>query len=283
MPSRFELPTSAEMTRSRPLRRLKEPWLQRGHLYARYAAFLDRLDPGRFDVVPLRDFRGRTAPEKVILALRHDVDDRLDSALLFAELEHQRGLRTTYFVLHSAPYYESSDLMPALHRLQALGHEVGFHYDLVTSQVIEGIEPRSYLAQELARLRGAGIDVVGAAAHGSYWGHKLGYKNEYFFRGLDAPVAGFPNAERVGGVVLTKGTLDEFDLSYEASELRETDYWTDSWSDTSGRRWHPDLIDLGSLTPGARAIVLLHPCHWDRSLASKYARTMSRLVQRSLR
>jgi len=281
----FRLPTSAEITRVRPLRRLAEPWHERRHVYRRYAEFLDRLAGTRFEVVPLREFRDRAVVERerVLVGLRHDVDDRLDSALELARLERERGLRATYFVLHSARYYTGSKLLPALHALRELGHEVGFHYDLVTLQVVHGVEPRAYLAHELARLRATGIDVVGAAAHGSYWGHRLGYKNEYFFRGLDAPQPGFPNAERVGEVALAKGTLEEFGLEYDASQLGESDYWTDSWTDAAGRRWHPELLDLDALGAGARAIVLVHPCHWDRSAAAKAVRTAVRLGRRAVR
>lgn len=276
---RFTLPTSSELTRIRPFRRLVEPWQERRHLYREYAAFLDRL--AETTVVPLREFAAACSPERVVFGLRHDVDDRLGSALEFARIEHERGLRATYFVLHSAPYYRTDALLPALRRLEELGHEVGFHYDLVTSQVVRGVDPRAELARELERLRDAGLDVVGAAAHGSYWGHKLGYKNTYFFRGLDSPEPGFPNVEHVGDTRLLKGTLAEFGLDYDASALGETHYWTDSRLDERGRRWHPRLADVEALVPGDAAIALVHSCHWDRSLAAKYARTLRRLAGRA--
>lgn len=276
----FTLPSSEEITRRRPLRRLAEPWLEREHLYDRYATFLDDLVAAPLRVVPLREF---AAAGTGVVSLRHDVDDRLDSALVFAELEAARGIRATYFVLHTAPYYASDELMPSLLRMQELGHEIGFHSDLVTLQVACGGDPRRTLAGELARLRGAGVDIVGIAAHGSYWGHKLGYKNEYFFRGLDAPSPGFPNATRVGDVELQKGTLDEFGLVYDSSQLETTDYWTDSWTDARGHRWHPRLIDIAALGSATRAIILVHSCHWDRSLSAKAARTIRRLARRAVR
>jgi hypothetical protein len=276
----FRLPSSTELTSARPLRRLREPWLERRHLYRYYATFLGELVERGLRVVPLREFHGAGAEGAVLLGLRHDVDERLDSALELARLEHARGIRSTYFVLHTAGYYESPQLVSTLRELQGLGHEVGFHYDLVTLQIVLQHQPRAYLTRELGRLRDAGIDIVGAAGHGSYWGHKLGYKNEYFFRDLPAPQPGFPNVDEVGSVQLVKGTLAEFGFAYDASALGETHYWTDSWFDEQGRRWHPDRLDLGVLHPGDRAIVLVHPCHWDRSLSAKYARTLGRLARR---
>ena len=100
------------------------PLSERRFTYAEYDRFLDRL-AGR-EVVPLWEF----AAGRGDMALRHDVDDRLESALELARREHARGLRATYFVLHTAPYWEREDLVDRLRELQALGHEVGWHNDL---------------------------------------------------------------------------------------------------------------------------------------------------------
>jgi hypothetical protein len=276
---RFTLPASAEVVRRRPIRRLVEAWREREHLYARYADFLDTIAPSGLRPVQLGDF---AAAGPGVLGLRHDIDDRLESALVFARLEAERGVRSTYFALHTAPYYAHDDLIPALRELQDLGHEVGFHNDLVTLQVVGGGDPRAYLAAELERLRGHGIAVVGTAAHGAYWCHRLGYKNEYFFRDVDGEQPGFPNTERVGDVALQKGTLAEFGLAYDASQLETTHYWSDSWVDPEGHRWHPRHVELASLAPGARAIVLVHSCHWDASVAAKLGRTAARLARRAI-
>ena len=91
--------------------RLLFPWWERRFTYGEYARFLDRLG-GRV-VVPMREF-ARGAGD---LALRHDVDSRLDSALRLARLEHERGLRATYFVLHTAPYWDRDDLVPRVRDL----------------------------------------------------------------------------------------------------------------------------------------------------------------------
>src|SRR5437763_392965 len=127
--------------------RLLFPLVERRFTYAEYARFLDRLR-GRC-VVPMREF----ARGEGDLALRHDVDSRLDSALALARLERDRGLRATYFVLHTAPYWNDPDLVPRLRGVQELGHEVGFHNDLVTLQRRGRVDADAYLREELARLR----------------------------------------------------------------------------------------------------------------------------------
>ena len=246
--------------------RLLFPWTERRFTYRAYARFLDRL--GGRDVVPLRDF-ARGAGD---LALRHDVDDRLESALVLARLEADRGLRATYFALHTAPYWREPDLLPRLLRLQELGHEVGFHNDLVTLERVHGVDVAEYAPRELERLRAAGLDVVGAAAHGSPWCHRLGFHNNYVFSGWDEPVAGFPSTE-----VRSKLNPATLGLEYEAYHVPRDVYFSDS-SFVGGRRRHPADLEL---VPGRRTIVLVHPCHWDASPAAKALR-LGRKVGRRL-
>jgi len=240
------------------------PLTERRFTYAEYDRFLDRL-AGR-GVVPLRELAAGLGDT----ALRHDVDDRLESALELARREHARGLRATYFVLHTAPYWERDDLVERLRELQALGHEVGWHNDLVTLALVHGVDPEPYLRRELGRLRGGGIDVVGVSAHGSPWCHRLGFHNDYAFADLRQPLAGFPTRfEPIG-------TLADFGFDYDAYSLEEDAYFSDSRF-SGGRRSHP--ADL-ALEPGKRTIVLTHPCHWDASSGAKAARLARRVARR---
>jgi hypothetical protein len=291
--ARWQAPAPQEVIRRRPVRRLAEPWLERRFTYERYAAFLDRL-LAVARVVPLRDLDASTDSDRPIVALRHDVDERLDSARVLAELEAERGIAATYFMLHTASYYarlrpghvtRNPGSIDAFLRMQALGHELGWHNDLVTLQCIWRIPPRAYLLAELDALRTAGLDVTGVAAHGGYWCNALGYHNAYFFSDIPGPQAGFPHFERVPlpdgtTVELEKGTLAEFSLVYDAYSLSHDLYLSDSRFDPHGRRWHPDDFDLGTLRPGDKAIILVHPCQWDESLPRKASRTLRRGVTR---
>ncbi|MEA2398393.1 MAG: hypothetical protein QOK25_1949 [Thermoleophilaceae bacterium] len=271
----------------RPLTVLARPWTERRFVHADYERLLDGLtDSSRFLVVPLREFA--TAPrDRVVVGLRHDIEERFQSALEMGALEAERGLRATYFILHTARYYarmgwrrsqHDESLIPGLRRLQEMGHEVGWHNDLVTLQAVHGIEPRQYLAAELEWLRGHGIDVRGAASHGSYWAHRLSYHNNYFFEDFDELHEGFPNTDAVQvgerRCQLSKGRLREFGFEYEAYHLGEDHYFSDARFDAAGHRWHTDAIDLARLEPGDRAIVLTHPDYWDPSVTRKALRTV---------
>jgi hypothetical protein len=286
---------SEAAVRLRPLRFITLPWRDRAFLHDRYERLLQALaDRSRFQVLPLRELDA-AASDRVAIGLRHDVDDRLPSALDLARMEHRYGLPATYFVLHTAPYYakverghapHDESILPTLRELQDLGHEVGWHNDLVTLQCIYDIDPAAYLAGELAWLRSEGIDVVGCAGHGSYWCHALGFLNEYFFSDCEDAKPGFPNNRVVPvdgrQVELTKGRLAEFGLAYDTALLESSHYFSDGLYDSDGRRWHTDELDLDRLEPGDKVIVATHPNHWDASLAAKVAHNLRRGADRLL-
>jgi hypothetical protein len=116
------------------------------------------------------------------------------------------------------------------------------------------------------------VDVVGAAAHGSPWCHRLGFHNNYVFAGWDEPVPGFPARE--GPQKLDPA---EFGLEYEAYHVPRDVYFPDS-AFVDGQRSHP--ADL-RLEPVRRTIVLVHPCHWDASVAAKVRRLATKVARRA--
>jgi hypothetical protein len=274
----WELEPSAEVLRVRPLRALLRPLRERRFLYREYEAFLDELaTTDRFHIVPLREFT--TAPDdRVVVGLRHDVDERMDAALEFARFEHERGLRATYFLLHTAPYYARSDLLDTALTIQNVyQHEIGLHHDLLTV-FAEGGDPAKCLTDELARLRAGGLDIRGIAAHGSRWCHVLGASGEYLFAGHGPASPQLVNLDEVEirghRVPLPKLELERFDLMYEANRLPFDRMDHDARFAANGKRWHTADAKLQDLVPGQAVVFLIHPCHWDSSVAMKTARTL---------
>ncbi|HET7573262.1 MAG TPA: hypothetical protein VFJ77_11415 [Gaiellaceae bacterium] len=68
-------------------------------------------------------------PREGDLFLRHDVDMSLDAALAMAELEAERGVAASYFLMTRSQFYnlDSRDGPRAFERLRQLGHRVGLH------------------------------------------------------------------------------------------------------------------------------------------------------------
>ena len=124
-------------------------------------SFLQKIsNSAKYIVVPLKDFDKTNSSNKVVIALRHDMDHDLRACLKMAYLEHKYHIRATFYVLHTASYYgitelnyfnRNDDVVNKLKNIQnKLGHEVGLHNDLVTLQVVYNLEPIDFLKTELS-------------------------------------------------------------------------------------------------------------------------------------
>jgi hypothetical protein len=263
---------------------------ERRFLYCYYEQFLSSIsDSKRYKNVPLRDFTKTNPQERIVISLRHDVDRDLVGALEIARIEHQYNLRSTFFILHTAQYYgptkknytkHNERIIPVLQKMQnEYGHEIGWHNDLVTLECIYGINPREYLKKELQWLRSNGINIVGSASHGSRYCYKFKYHNSYFFSEFSETVDGFPNNQMIntgdGQCFITKASLTEFGLEYEAYHLNNNFYFSDS-SFVEGKksRWHPGELRLEEFKPGDKIIILIHPDHWNHSISHKFLKRL---------
>ena len=247
--------------------------------WEKYVRFLKKIsDTSKYVVLPLNEFRQTFNSTKIVIGLRHDVDNDLNVAYKFSQVESNLGFRSTYFILHTAPYYlvnpnnfgvHTEEILPILKSMQNERHfEIGWHNDLVTLQVMYNINPVIFLHNELNWLRANGLNIYGTAAHGSTYCKTYHYMNFYFFEECTYPIV--PNRENnitvpKDGKIFTiiKGKLSDFDLKYEAYFLNNNKAFSDA-TITNGIRWNIDMLDLDQLQPGDRAIILLHPIHWHK-------------------
>jgi hypothetical protein len=248
--------------------------------WEKYASFLNKVsDTSKYIVLPLNEFRQTFNNNKIVIGLRHDVDNDLNIAYNFSEIESKLKFRSTYFILHSAPYYlanpnnmeiHNEAILPIIKKMQdERNFEIGWHNDLVTLQVIYNINPVKFFHNELNWLRSNGINISGTAAHGSSYCKTLHYMNFYFFEECTFPVV--PNRENNvtvpkdgKSILLLKGKLSDFDLKYEAYFLNNNKAFSDAVI-TNGIRWNIGMLNLSQLQPGDRAIILLHPIHWHKA------------------
>ncbi len=248
--------------------------------YEKYAAFLKIVsDTSKFIVLPINEFRTTFDPNKIVIGLRHDVDNDLIKAYQFSSTESDLGVRSTYYILHTAPYYlaepgnmnkHNAGILPLLKKMQDEKRmEIAWHNDLVTLQAIYNIDPFTFFQGELAWLRANGIKIYGSASHGSPYCYTHKYLNYYFFEECTYPAVGqFVNNLSLpisGSIVpMKKGRFSDFNLEYEAYFLNNNKYFSDA-SITGGVRWNIGMLDINKLQKGDRAIVLLHPVHWHKA------------------
>jgi len=249
--------------------------------YEKYMNFLQKVsDKKKYLVLPINEFRKAVDSSRIVIGLRHDVDLDLGKAVLLSEVEKSMGFRSTYYILHTANYYlanpddkavHNEAILPILKYMQdESGFEIGWHNDLVTLQVIYNIDPVAFLHQELTWLRNNGLKITGTASHGSYYCKVHSYLNYYFFNECSDPPTGlgkFPNNKTVPidskNITIKKGNLSDFGLEYEAYFLNNNKYFSDA-SIENGKRWDIGMLDLNSLKPGDRVIILLHPIYWHK-------------------
>ena len=94
----------------------------------KYVEIIDAIVRSGYQVLTVSDYlSGSQLPEKYII-LRHDVDIDSFYQVQFAELEHHHGLRSSYYFRYVRDVYNKD----AIDKIHKLGHEVGYHYEVMT-------------------------------------------------------------------------------------------------------------------------------------------------------
>jgi hypothetical protein len=104
-------------------------------------------------------FRERRLPPDFFI-LRHDVDRRPGRALRMAALEKAHGIRSTYYFRKHL--FDRS----TLERISTLGHELGYHYEVMDRAKGSFLLANYLFTNELAAMR-AMVDVKTVAMHGN--------------------------------------------------------------------------------------------------------------------
>ncbi len=238
------------------------------HKYAwsDFIALLDELaDNGRYVVCPGREFIKTFIPGKVVVYMRHDVDIDPATALRMAEEESRRGLKASYYLLPTAPYYGQqgprgvrryADLDRLYRRIQSLGHEIGVYNDLLSMMLRWDIDPLEFQRQELAYYRQAGFPVVGAVSHGSRAVISRKLNNMWVFAEFGKKGV-FDNQ----GVAVEYGTrsFKDYGFIYEGYRIGHNV----GTSDIAGFKTGREVVDkVRTFKTGDRVSLLTHPIHW---------------------
>lgn len=233
------------------------------------------------ETVTLAEF---SSSDESSIALRHDIDHCIDVALEMAYWEFERGIKATYFILDTAPYFSDSLILEKCAQIQEFGHEIGIHLNSIARWFDGGPDPYLDLQNQLQKFRGLNINLTGTSAHGDSSCYKNNFINYWLFKELksegyldretklNAEGIFEPNVQkRINSKCLEKLTRQDgavlnlwgvsqksLGLLYEASHLDHHEYFTDS-----GGSWSRSSDPLKSNLKDKRVQVLIHPVHWQ--------------------
>jgi len=110
-----------------------------------YRLLLDAMES--YDVLTVRRYL-EDRPKTGFIILRHDVDRFPKNALRMARLEASRGVCSTYYFRVSKKINEG-----AIRKISELGHEVGYHYEVLSKADGDYDRALHLFESELERLR----------------------------------------------------------------------------------------------------------------------------------
>jgi len=127
---------------------------------AHYAGICSMIGAYGYQTAFFDEVAGLAEEERVVL-LRHDIDQSLEQALRVARIEHEHGLRSTFFVWLTSPFYNVLDPAQSaiVRELVALGHQVGLHFD----ETAYAPEPCDELSAPVSREADILSDLLGLA------------------------------------------------------------------------------------------------------------------------
>ena len=166
--------------------RIKDKLRGYRHTFEDYEKFIDNLydDGCKFEKMVNRTNH---------IALIHDIDHDINKAVRLAEIEYNNGVQSTYYVITTRFYpfwrktYDYRKEIEKIKYIQSLGHEIGFHNDLLTLDAKKGISAKDELRKVLDFFYDNGINIFSSHAHGSRWCRKNNQNNSslwnyYWFR-----------------------------------------------------------------------------------------------------
>ena len=125
-----------------------------------YKEMLDALILAGYEFRTFRDYLKNPLGKVVIL--RHDVDKKPGNSQRFAEIEHDRGLKASYFFRVVTESLHVDKLLA----IKKLGHEIGYHYEDMDPAKGDPEKAIKSFEQNLEKLRKlAPIDTI--CMHGS--------------------------------------------------------------------------------------------------------------------
>lgn len=115
------------------------------------------------------------------VVLKHDVETSVPNAFKLAEIEHKYGICGSYYV--QAYLLDNEDNVHLLQQMQAWGHEISYHYDVLDAHAGDYVAAEEDFIQKSKMFADAGFKYGTICQHGNPVKNRVGYtSNRDFFR-----------------------------------------------------------------------------------------------------
>lgn len=187
--------------------------------------------------------------------MRHDVDADIDKSVAMARLEHQIGVKATYFILNTAKYWNHS-MWEKLEEIEAMGHEIAWHNNVIT-QWISGNKTKTVhelITEVLTEFMEHDFDVVGSASHGDRLCYQYNYVNNQVFKQFEK--SGLNGKNNL--LMYDQVDMHSYGLEYEAYLVPRDVYVSES-----GGVWSSEVNESDLEDPSKTVQILIHPQWWS--------------------
>lgn len=115
------------------------------------------------------------------LVLKHDIENTVPRAYRLAEIEHKYGHRGSYYA--HAYLLDDPKNVDLLKKMQAMGHEISYHYDVMDSSRGDIDKAIEEFEENRKRFEQLGFHLATVCQHGNPVVNRIGYtSNRDFFR-----------------------------------------------------------------------------------------------------
>ncbi len=199
------------------------------------------------------------------IILRHDIDGNMEKSYRLSKMQDEIGVKATYFVLDTKPYFKRPETFEMLRDMQANGHEIGWHNDALLVWGETYCDLRAEIERPLRKLRSEGLKIIGTTAHGNRIAK--GFVNHQIWAGANenelydtVPWTKYIT-EPIPGIGNPQFYLNDFGLLYDGVVSIHRDLYLND----NRAAWFGDIRPAirDAMKNKMRVILSLHPQHWD--------------------
>lgn len=122
--------------------------LLRDFTIEKYQALCEAIVSSGYETITLKEYFLNDAPERYVI-MRHDVDTSPSNASRIAGIENGMGIKATYYFRPNRTTFKSGAIL----KVKSAGHEVGYHYEVLSKCGGDNNKAIELFKCELERLR----------------------------------------------------------------------------------------------------------------------------------